>query len=217
MTKNAEHDNYEPADETAVAEFEFDFSQESAKQADAAGNRLSDYGAFVGDITDLIAWKNDKGWQGFILTVTTQFDGQLKTWVMTKGPDKNGQTETKAARKWIDGIMLICGVKRLVGEVRQAEGEVPVRCYPELIGKQIGIIVNKVKDEKGFESCGLVGLFHAKTNLTPTEIMDGRTTPKLKEKITKNEAKFIDRSKGKGGSGAVNEDAATPLASNYDV
>lgn len=220
MSKQADHDDdtYMPDDETAVEEFEFDYSSESAKRADDAGNRLSDYGAFVGDITDLIAWKNEKGWQGFILTVTTQFDGQLRTWVMTKGPNRDsGRLEEKSDRKWIDGMMTIHGVKRLVGEVRTGEDGKAVRCYPELIGKGIGIITNKTRDEKGFDRCNLVGLFHPKTNLTPTEIMDGRTTPKLKEKIVKNEARFVDKSKGKGTGGKVNEDAETPLASNYDV
>jgi len=195
---------------------EYEVSSESARRADDAGNKLNDYGAFTGKIEDFVAWSNDKGWKGFILTFASQFDGVTRQWIMTKDPEG----KLSNSKKWVDGLLILTGVKRLVGELRKEEDkegkEVTVRFYPELIGKDVGVIFNKIRNEKGFDAVNIVGLYNPKNNLTPSEIIDGRTTPKLKDKIIKSEARFIDKSK-KGTGQAVNEDADTPLAGNYDV
>lgn len=159
---------------------EFSFDEESLTGADRNAARITDSGAYVGEITRVAAVYADAGWEGVDIDFKSASGGEVTIGVVTKsteGTEPYGMDQVKA-------LMYLMGVKPpmkpVPGKVRKyIDGkfeEVDGDTFPQLCGKPIGVVVQKeLKSKKNGQDSyrwNLYGQFDPVTKLTASELRD---------------------------------------------
>jgi len=178
--------------------------QTAAREADSFGSYLTETGKYIGTFTraEKLISKN-KGTHGIGFTFesagqTTRFD----VWTM------NAQNEHLSGYKTINAIMAcmsLRGIRPVPGQVErynwdtQQKETVQAEVFPELVGKPVGLVLQKTEYEKmrdGHKTgetgwrLELVAPFRAADEFTASEILDRKTKP---EKLAAIIAVLSDR------------------------
>lgn len=182
----------------------YQLDHQAAREADTFGAYLSETGKYIGTFTraeKLIS--NKKGTHGIGFTFecsgqTTRFD----IWTM------DAQNQHLSGFKALNAIMTCLGMKSIAprpGKVEKKNWEtnqtevVDAEVFPGLMGKQIGLALQKTEYEKirdGHKTgetgwrLELVAPFRAADEFTASEILDHKTEPK---KLTAIVSRLADR------------------------
>ena len=177
----------------------YQLDQNAAREADSIGSYLTESGKYIGTFTraEKLVSKN-KGTHGIGFTFesagqTTRFD----VWTM------NAQNEHLGGYKAVNAIMAcmsLRGIKPAPGQVErynwdtQQKETVQAEVFPELVGKPVGLVLQKTEYEKmrdGHKTgetgwrLELLAPFRAADEFTAGEILDRKTKPeKLASIIT---------------------------------
>lgn len=189
----------------------FQYNQESAMKA---GGVVRESGAYLGKITEAVYGASEqKGTQYLELTFEAQDGGEFK--YLTLYYRKQDGTEVKGGASMINAIMGITGLNNL--SMQQVAGT-PYSIAPELVGKPIGLILQKVlytknnperSDGYKFE----IRLpFDSVSRQTLKEKIEGKN-PEMVNKIVSTLKDKDDRTNGapnssNGNSQPVSQDAA---------
>lgn len=176
----------------------------AAREADSFGSYLTETGKYVGTFTraEKLVSKN-KGTHGIGFTFeankqTSRFD----IWTM------NAQGEHLSGFKAINALMAcmsLRGLKEVPGQVErynwdtQQKETVQAEVFPDLVGKQVGLVLQKTEYEKMRDGqktgetgwrLELVAPFRSTDEFTASEILDRKTKP---EKLASIIAILADR------------------------
>lgn len=202
----------------------YQLDSNAAREADSFGSYLTDTGKYIGTFTraEKLISKN-KGTHGIGFTFesnkqTTRFD----IWTM------NAQNEHLSGFKAINAIMAcmsLRGIKPAPGQVErynwdtQQKETVQADVFPELVGKPVGLVLQKTEYEKmrdGIKTgetgwrLELVAPFRAADEFTASEILDRKTKP---EKLAAIIAVLSDRPlKARPAAQPARQGASTPPA-----
>lgn len=172
----------------------YSLNTEAAKAADTMNNRLDETGKYIGVFTRAEAVTSKKGAVGIDLSFKSD-DGRTADFlsVWTHGKDGN----EIYGYKQLMAIMTCLRVKQLTktpGTVKKYDkasggiAEFQADIYPELTGKQIGLLLQREAYVKNDGSEGhklnIAGAFEAGSELTASEILGKKTTPELLAKMT---------------------------------
>jgi hypothetical protein len=182
---------------------EFDIDRNDANARKIGGNgRINATGPYEGILTRAEARKSDKGSLGIEFDFKTA-DGAtaffLQVWRM------NGSGEELSGAKIIDALMLLLRAKNMsptwanVDKYdKMAGGVIKQKClvYPEMMGKPIGMLLQKEHDEyqgRSTEKMIIYGCYDIQSRKTPMEIVDKKPAgsltgiiASLKDKYPKN-------------------------------
>lgn len=191
----------------------YDLNPAAAKAADG-GNYINETGKYVGVFTRAEAVTSNQKTDGIEFTFKAN-NGATADFLQLWTHREDG-TELSAL-KTVNALMTCMKVKQIApkpGQVEKYDQATKQRTkqnatvYPELQGKPIGILLQKVwradkPDKYKFE---IAGVFDAQTELTASEILDRATTP---ERLARMVAGLHDKhEKPRSGS------APAPAASN---
>ncbi len=182
----------------------YQLDQNAAREADSIGSYLTETGKYVGTFTraEKLISKN-KGTHGIGFTFesagqSTRFD----VWTM------NAQNEHLGGYKAINAIMAcmsLRGISEKPGQVErynwdtQQKETVQAEVFPELVGKPVGLVLQKTEYEKMRDGqktgetgwrLELLAPFRAADEFTAGEILDRKTKP---EKLASIIATLADR------------------------
>lgn len=128
----------------------FQYNEESAMKA---GGVVRENGAYHGVITDAIYKRANSGSAGLELTLETQDGSEFK--YLTLWYKKADNTEIKGGASMINAIMGIMGLQQLSEQqVGLDNNQKPLYQAPEMIGKGIGFVLQKVLYTKNDGSDG---------------------------------------------------------------
>ena len=165
----------------------FEYDDEAAGKADRVG---IDAGPHIGKFTSVNSMKSrEKQTEGMHFEFESS-DGS------TTGFDLWTQERTWQGYNQMMAMMTILGLRGLKSVTGKYEAwvdgkreEVTGETFPELCGKDIGLVFQKELYSKGDGSdgarYGLVGVFHPTTRLTASEIRERKTTPEKLDKIVR--------------------------------
>lgn len=171
---------------------DFNLNPNNARAADQHNASVSEPGKYTGTIARAEAVTSKKGTKGLELTIKTD-DGAtadyLTIWVQKpSGEELSGANAVSALMTCIKIKHAKVGtinVEKWDADSRQRE-TVEVPGYPEMMNKQIGVVLQKELYTKANGSDGakmnIVGFFEAGTEFTAGEILDKATMPKQLEK-----------------------------------
>jgi hypothetical protein len=167
----------------------FEYDETSAAKADRTG---IDAGPHIGRFTSVNAMKSrEKQTEGMHFEFESA-DGS------TTGFDLWTQERAWKGSNQVNAMMAILGLRSLRSVVGKYEAfvegkrqEVEGETFPELCGKDIGLVFQKeLYTKQDGETDGtrfnLEGIFHPVTRLTASEIKERKTTPEKLEKMLKN-------------------------------
>lgn len=166
----------------------------SAKQADNIVSAIRDSGKYVGIITRAEALKSDKGTTGLGLSFKSA-TGASADYLDLYTHKANG--EPLAALKTVNAILACLKLRGIEKAAIQCEKwsaaagkreSVTVPGYPELMGKPLGMLLQKElqthsKTGADVERLNIFGVFSASTELTASEILEGKTNPERLAKM----------------------------------
>lgn len=182
----------------------YQLDQNAAREADSIGSYLSETGKYVGTFIraeKLISRNKGTHGIGFTFDVnkqTTRFD----IWTM------NAQNEHLSGFKAVNAIMACLSLRSIAekpGQVERYNYEtqqretVEAEVFPDLMGKPIGLVLQKTEYEKMRDGqktgetgwrLELVAPFRAADEFTASEILDRKTKP---EKLAAIVATLADR------------------------
>lgn len=166
----------------------YNLNSNVAKQADNIASGIRESGKYVGTITRAEALLSQNDTKGLGLSFKTT-SGQSADYLDIYTHKSNGEALT--GLKTVNAI-LACLKLRAIAEA-------PIRCekwntqdkkretvevngYPDLMGKSIGLLLQKelqTHSQTGADTEKMVvfGVFSAATELTATEILEGKTNP----------------------------------------
>ncbi len=172
----------------------YQLNKEAAKAADTMNGRIEETGKYIGVFTRAEESHSPKGTQGIELSFKSN-DGltadYLSLWTV------NADGKEIYGFKVLMAVMTCMKTKLLtktVGQVEKYDQDqqkrvtVDAKIYPELMDKPIGLLLQREeyikKDGKTVGSkMNIVGAFEASTELTASEILDGKTKPELLERM----------------------------------
>lgn len=173
---------------------EYTFDDDAAGKADNVANRIDENGPYIGKIKQAEALVSaEKGTKGvrFIFEVpqggTTRFD----LWTEKADGERIFGFNQLMAVLQIVGVRSMRTasgkVERFVdGKLEEVEGEV----YPELAGKELGIVFQKelITTQSGKDSYRMNPylFFHPTSKLTASEIKEKKAKPEKFEKVVKS-------------------------------
>lgn len=166
----------------------------SAKQADTINSGIRDSGKYVGVITRAEALVSQNGTKGLGLSFKTT-SGQTADYLDIYTHKKNGEELT--GLKTVNAL-LACLKLRSINEgaihcekwnadIKKRE-QVQVTGYPELMNKPIGMLLQKELGTHSLtgadtEKMTVFGVFSASSELTASEILEGKTQPERLPKM----------------------------------
>lgn len=184
----------------------YDFEPDEVAAADKNADRLTESGAYVGKFTKAEAVVSaEKGTKGVHLYFDSPGSGtcDFTLWTMSAAGEKF------FGFNQLQGMMYLFGLKGLVsktGKVRVWDAETKTaseqdgETFPELVGKPIGLVMQKeidsnIKTGKTVERMTLAGAFQAETRLMASELKENKTKPAKLDRLLKG-LKTIDKRKG---------------------
>jgi len=200
----------------------YNLQPEQAKQADNVGTRITESGKFVGVFTRAEAIKSKKETDGveFAFAAT---NGQSADFLTLWTHNKDG--EEIFGLKQLNALMTCMRVKAIApiqGSVEKwengAKAKVSTTIYPELMGKKIGLLLQREEYIKSNGETGskfnIYACFEADTELVASEILDKTTTP---TKLPKILATLKDRPAQNRGGASQPTGAAGLVAMDDDI
>lgn len=197
----------------------YNLNAEAAKQADSMGNRITETGKYIGTFTRAEAINSKKGTEGIEFTFATN-SGQsadfLTLWTFnTDGKELFGL-------KTLNALMTCMRVKTMAptqGQVEKWDNgqkvKVMATLFPDLMGKQVGVLLQREPYEKQDGTTGykfnIFAAFDAQSEMMASEILDKAGSP---EKLGKLVATLQDRPMQKQAAGAA--PAASGGAGRFD-
>lgn len=190
----------------------------TAKAADTVMAPITEAGKYIGTLTRAESLKSNSGTLGLGLSFRAE-SGQTADYldIYTRKADGTELMGAKAVNA-ILACLRLRGAKEGVIEVEKWNKDAGQRVkmdvpgYPELMGKRIGLLLQQELsiDQNGKEQSRMVvfGVFSPDTELTASEILDGKTNPERLSKMVEALAArpVRDNRKGRGtkpaGSGA---------------
>jgi hypothetical protein len=169
----------------------YNLNPEQAKQADNVGLRIADSGKYIGVFTraEAITSKNDTEGIEFAFKATSNQEADFLTlWTHNKeGKEIYGL-------KQLNALMTCMKVRTLApaqGQVEKwidgAKAKVSATIYPELMGKKIGLLLQREEYQKNDGTIGskfsIYACFDADTELVASEILDKVVSPVKLPKI----------------------------------
>jgi hypothetical protein len=159
----------------------------AAKAADSIASAITEAGKYVGVITRAEALKSGRGTLGLGLSFRTE-SGQSADYLDIYTQKSDG--EALMGAKTVNAL-LVClklrGAKQGLIKCEKwdrdagARVKVEVQGYPEMMGKRIGLLLQKelgTSDQgKDTERMTIFGVFSPETELTASEILDSKTNP----------------------------------------
>lgn len=172
--------------------FNIEFNEQQAASADRAG-RIDTSGAYIGKITSAYAIKSkNTGTDGITFAFESPSDGSADFTLYIRkenGDDVFGMNLVQAMMSifGIRGLRSVEGKYKKYDYDAKADVETSGEIFPDLMGKNIGLVLQKEKysKETGGEGwrMNLAGVFHAETRLTASEIRDKKITPAKLDKM----------------------------------
>lgn len=171
----------------------YSLNTEAAKAADAMNSRLDETGKYIGVFTRAESVTSEKGAVGIDLSFKSE-DGRTADYLSVWTHGKDGSEIY--GFKQLMAIMTCLRVKQLTktpGTVEKfdkgvgAKVQVKADIYPELMGKPVGLLLQRAAYIKGDGSEGhklnIAGVFEAGSELTASEILGKKTAPELLAKM----------------------------------
>lgn len=173
----------------------YEYDPEAAGKADDVASRIDTSAAYVGQFKLAHSITSSKGTEGIHFEFTSPGGGSASFDVYTR---KEDGTPTFGNNQ-IQAMMTILGLRGLksqpgkfeawdtdAGARVETEGEI----FPELAGKDIGLVLQKEKYTKNNGQEGyrmnLYGIFDPKTKLTASEIKEKKVQPEKLEKMLRS-------------------------------
>jgi hypothetical protein len=194
----------------------YNLQPEQAKAADNIGTRITETGKYIGVFTRAEAIRSKQDTEGVEFAFKSN-SGQDADFLTLWTHDSTGKEVY--GLKMLNAVMTCMRVKTITpvaGHVEKWDGtarnRVPATIYPELMGKKIGLLLQREEYEKSGGGIGskfnIYGCFEADSELMASEIFDKATKP---EKLAKVVATLADRPARKkpGGSSPANQSAAS--------
>lgn len=179
----------------------YTLDKNAAKKADQVGKWLTETGKYIGVIVSAEDITANTGTRGMTLTLRADDGRETRQFIYTEKSDGELLTgfdlvmALMTCLKLRDIKPVPAKVKRWDNDAKQeyvADGQV----FPELANKRIGFLLQKTeeisrknKNETAW-SAKLVAVFDANTELTASEILDGKKTP---EALSHRLAQLADR------------------------
>lgn len=166
----------------------YDLDTSIAKQADNIASGIRESGKYIGTITRAEALRSQQGTTGLGLSFKTD-SGQSADYLDIYTHKANG--EALSGLKTVNAI-LACLKLRKIGEgaikcekwnTQEKKREtVQVNGYPDLMGKPLGLLLQKELQSHSVtgadtERLSIFAVFSPSTELTATEILEGKTNP----------------------------------------
>lgn len=167
----------------------YTLNTDHARQADSGGLRINETGAYVGKFNRAEAIKSKKDTDGVEFSFET--DDGLKTDYLTLWTH-NANGDEIFGLKTLNAIMTCAKVRGISARQAQVEKydldlkkniQVTATVYPDLMNKQVGIILQKEEYAPGKFKFNIVGAFDPATRMTASEILDKKVTPERLNKI----------------------------------
>jgi len=197
----------------------------AARQANA-NNYIDQSGKYIGEFTLAEAVTSKNGTEGIEFSFKNQ-DGQQANYLTLWTYNSNG--EALYGYKVLSAILTVIGVKEIQpkkGTIKDANGNPrQVIAFPELHGKPIGLVLQKVlytkNDGKGGYKFNIYAPFQASTELMAKELLDGATQPRalagmIASLKDKDERTASGNGGGNGGySGSQSNGADDPFGDDF--
>jgi len=165
-----------------------------AKQADNTNASIRESGKYVGIITRAERLVSQQGTEGLGLSFKSS-TGQAADYLDIYTHKSNG--EALSGAKTVNAILACLKLRGaeeggIVCEKWDANTKkrvnVRVEGYPDLMGKKIGLLLQKelttsIKDGSDREGVTIYAVFNAETELTASEILDGKQSPERLPKM----------------------------------
>jgi hypothetical protein len=179
----------------------YTLDKNAAMNADQVGKWLTETGKYIGRILcaeDIVA---KTGTRGIALTLQANDGRETRQFIYTE----KGNGELLSGFDLVMALMAclrIRNIKPVAGQVKRWDRDAKQeyteqgRVYPELAGKPIGFLLQKTEEESRKSegetawSAKLVAVFEAGTELTASEILEGKKTP---EALARRVAMLADR------------------------
>lgn len=169
----------------------YNLNPEQAKQADNVGNRITETGKYIGTFTKAESIKSKSQTEGIefaFQSVNGQSADFLTIWTY------NNEGKEIFGLKQLNAIMTCLKVKTITptdGLVEKWEGgakaKVPATIYPELMGKKIGVLLQREEYFKADGSTGnkfnIYACFDAESEMVASEILERATVAAKLPKI----------------------------------
>jgi len=178
---------------------DYKLDMDEARKADSTGNQIKEIGKYIGTFTQAVSVVTEsKGTHGVIFSFQTKDGKKANLPIYT----------AKADGEKIMGNQLLMAIMACLKlrDLKTSEGtakkydydlkkevQYTAKIYPELAGKEIGLLLeteeyekqnkNGVKTGEVGTKVVLAGVFQASTELTSTEISKNQTEPKQLEKM----------------------------------
>lgn len=168
---------------------DYTLNTDHARQADSGGLRISETGAYVGKFNRAEAIKSKKDTDGIEFSFET--DDGLKTDYLTLWTH-NANGDEIFGLKTLNAIMTCVKVRNISprrGQVEKYDLEskkniqAVATIYPDLMNKQVGVILQKEEYAPGKFKFNIVGAFDPITKFTASEILDKKIAPERLSKI----------------------------------
>lgn len=172
----------------------YDYDPNAASKADDVAMRIDVSGAFIGQFKVAHAIKSDRtGTEGIHFEFASPGGGSANFDVYTHKSDGtptfgNNQVQAMMAILGLRGLRSVEGKFEGWDNGKRAEQSGDI--FPDLLGKDIGLVLQKEKYTKQDNSDGfrmnLQGIFHPVTRLTASELKEGKVKPEKLEKILRS-------------------------------
>lgn len=171
----------------------YTLNTDDARKADQRGGMLNETGKYVGQFVRAEQVTTDKGTEGIDFTFAAN-DGRKCRFALYTA--KKDGARIGIGHGFVMALMTCLKLREIKPQPtkvrkwdnelnREVDTEAP--CFPELMGKPIGVLLEAEEYEKRDGSAGkrmvLAGVFEAATELTASELLDRRVKPEQLAKI----------------------------------
>lgn len=197
---------------------------EAARQANA-NNYIDQSGKYIGEFTLAEAVTSRQGTEGIEFSFKNQ-DGRQANYLTLWTYNSNG--DALYGYKVLNAILTVMGIKGIEpkkGTVKDANGNPrQVIAFPELHGKPVGLVLQKVlytkNDGRDGYKFNIFAPFQASTELMAKEVIDGVTQPKALAGVIaglkdKDERTAPGQSSGNGYGGQSSSEPDDPFGDDF--
>ncbi len=173
----------------------YDYDPDAASKADDVAGRIDTSAAYIGQFKVAHAMKSRTGTEGIHFEFASPGGGAASFDVYTRKEDGTptfGNNQLQA----IMAILGLRGLKSVEGKFEAWDNDAGKRVetsgetFPDLCGKDIGLVLQKEKYTKNNGQEGyrmnLYGVFHSVSRLTSSEIKERKTAPEKLEKMLRS-------------------------------
>jgi hypothetical protein len=201
---------------------------ESAKQADNIASSIRESGKYVGVITRAERLSSTQGTEGLGLSFRAS-DGSTADYLDIYTTKSNG--EALMGAKTVNALLACLKLREVKdGRIRcekwnkeeRKRETVEVDGYPDMMGKRIGLLLQKElgthhKTGEDTEKMTIFSVFSADTELTASEILDGKTNPeRLPKMVDALAARPVRDNRDKDRRPAASKPTASRPATGFD-